>query len=306
VRVSVVVCTYAADRFEDCREAVESVRAGSYDDVEVVLVVDGDPDLADRFRTAYDDATDVVVHCNEENRGLSASRNEGVDRAAGDVVAFLDDDAVAAKDWIEELVAVYETHDAIAVGGRMAPRWVAGEPAFLPAEYYWLVGVTHRGFAEPGAEVRNTFGSNISFRRDVLEGLGGFAESIGRQGAAQLQAEEPELCTRMIQQYGQGVIYTPEAVVEHKVFAYRIRRRWLANRAFWQGYSKRGLQVLLPDVGVGAESDYLRAICFEYAPGRCLNLLRRPSIARARQLFWLVAFTALVGAGYVYGIVRWR
>jgi glycosyltransferase involved in cell wall biosynthesis len=306
VRVSVVVCTYAADLFEDCCEAVESVLTGRYDDVEVILIVDGDDDLADRFRSEYDDATDVTVHCNAENRGLSASRNEGIDRATGDVVAFLDDDAVADDDWIDELVAVYDDRDAIAVGGRMAARWVAGKPSFLPAEYYWLVGVTHRGFAEPGAEVRNTFGSNISFRREVLEELDGFAERIGRKGAAQLQAEEPELCTRMIQRYGQGVIYEPDAVVEHKVFEYRTHRRWLAGRAFWQGYSKRGLQVLLPDVEIGTESDYLQAILRQYGPERAIDLLRRPSITRARQLVWLVLFTLLVGAGYVYGVLRWR
>jgi glycosyltransferase involved in cell wall biosynthesis len=306
VRVSVVVCTYADELFADCRDAIESVRNGGYDDVEVILVVDGNDALADRFRSAYDDAPDVTVHCNDENRGLSASRNEGIARATGEVVAFLDDDAVAAADWIPELVSVYRAREAIAVGGRMAPRWVAGEPSFLPEEYYWLVGVTHRGFADAGAEVRNTFGSNISFRRDVLEELDGFAESVGRKGAAQLQAEEPELCARMIQRYGRGVIYTPDAVVEHKVFAYRTRRRWLAKRAFWQGYSKRGLQVLLPDVEISAESAYLRRIAFEYGPERCLNLLRRPSLARARQLVWLFLFTMLVGAGYAYGIVRWR
>jgi glycosyltransferase involved in cell wall biosynthesis len=306
VRVSVVVCTYADDLYDDCREAVESVRTGQYDDVEVIVVVDGNAPLAERFRRAYDDAADVTVHCNEENRGLSASRNEAIDLATGDVVAFLDDDAVADPDWIAELVSVYDARDAIAVGGRMAPRWVAGEPAFLPAEYYWLVGVTHRGFAEPGAEVRNTFGSNISFRREVLEELDGFAESIGRQGTAQLQAEEPELCARMIERYGQGVAYTPDAVVEHKVFEYRTRRLWLAKRAFWQGYSKRGLQVLLPDVSIGAESDYLRNILFAYGPERILHLLRRPSITRVRQLVWLVLFTALVGLGYAYGLLRWR
>ena len=206
MKVSVVICTYAADMYEHFEDCLESVRAQTYDDVEVVVVVDGNDALHERIADEYGDLPELTLHCNENNVGLSASRNNALEFVTGDVVALIDDDAVADERWVEELVSVYESRGALAVGGRMTPIWTAGKPDFLPEEFYWLVGVTHRGFAEAGEEVRNTFGSNISFRTEVLRELGGFATEVGRQGEKNLQAHETELCARMREEYGRGVV----------------------------------------------------------------------------------------------------
>ena len=305
MRVSVVACTHAIDRYPHLRETVESVLANGYGDREVVVVSDGSEAVYDRAREEFGDRDDVRVHLQEPNQGLLAARNAGAAVADGDVVAFIDDDAVADADWITELVGAYEDHDAIAAGGRMTPEWVAGKPAFLPAEFYWLVGVTHRGFADGEGEVRNTFGSNISFRRDVFLDLGGFDPAIGgRRGDANLQGGETELCARMRVEYGRGVYYVPDAEVAHTVFAYRTDPGWLLDRAFWQGYSKRAMETLTPDAG-GDETDFLRRLVFEFVPRRCRGLLTSPSLTGLAQLVALFAFTAAVGAGYLYGAVRW-
>jgi len=303
--VSVVLCTYAPDAYDHFTEAADSVLAQTHDDVELVVVVDGTEAVFERVRDDYGDHEGVVVHCNDENRGLLESRNRGAELASGDVVAFIDDDAVADERWIEELLAAYRDHDAIAAGGKMTPEWVAGTPGFLPAEFYWLVGVTHRGFADGEGEVRNTFGSNISFRRAVFLDLGGFDPAIGgRQGDANLQGGETELCAWMHAEHGRGVYYVPDAEVAHKVFAYRTRPSWLLDRAFWQGYSKRAMETLTPDAG-GDETDFLRRLVFEFVPRRCRGLLASPSLTGLAQLVALFVFTAAVGAGYLYGAVRW-
>jgi len=311
MRVSVVVCEHTLDRYDDCREAADSVLTQTHDDVELVLVADGNDKLCARLREDYSDHPDAVVHCNEENVGLLESRNNGAGVATGDVVAFLDDDAVADEEWVTELVAVYETHDVPAVGGRMTPAWVAGRPHFLPAEFYWLVGVTHRGYGPDGdpeaaGEVRNTFGSNISFRREVFLELGGFETEIGgRQGDANLQGGETELCARMADEYGHGVYYTPDATVAHKVFDYRTEPGWLLDRAFWQGYSKRGMEVLVEADATGAESDFLGTLVVDSLPDRLRGFATDPSVGRALQFVMVWVLTAAVGLGYLYGVVRW-
>ena len=110
---------------------------------------------------------------------------------------------------------------------------------------------------------------------------------------------------RLAREYGQGVYYTPDARVAHKVFAYRTRPGWLADRAFWQGYSKRAMETLIPD-STGEESAFLGRLLTEFLPHRLWNLLREPSRERAAQLVALIAFTGLVGFGYCYGMVKWR
>jgi glycosyltransferase involved in cell wall biosynthesis len=303
--VSVVLCTYAPEAYDHFTEAADSVLAQTYDDVELVVVVDGSEEVFERVRADYGDREDVAVHSNDENCGLLASRNRGADVANGDVVAFIDDDAVADEEWIANLVGAYEEHDAIAAGGTMTPEWVAGKPAFLPAEFYWLVGVTHRGFADGEGEVRNTFGSNISFRREVFLDLEGFDPEIGgRKGDANRQGGETELCARLRVAYGRGVYYVPGAEVAHKVFAYRTDPLWLFDRAFWQGYSKRAMETLAPDAG-GEETAFLRRLLTEFVPDRCRSLLTDPSLAGVAQLGTLLALTGTVGAGYLYGAIEW-
>ncbi|CCQ34758.1 Succinoglycan biosynthesis protein [Halorhabdus tiamatea SARL4B] len=311
MRVSVVLCTHTLDRYDDFTEAVDSVRAQTYDDVELVLVSDGSDAVFEQFRTDFGEDDDATLVKLAENRGLLEARNAGAEAASGDVVAFLDDDAIAAPDWIERLVAAYEERDALAVGGKMTPEWVAGKPSFLPEEFYWLVGVTHRGFGPDGdmdaaGEVRNTFGSNISFRRDVFLDLDGFDPRVGgRKGDANLQAEEPELGSRLQAHYGEGVWYVPDAEVAHKVFEYRTRLWWLLDRAFWQGYSKRAMEVLVEDDG-GEEGAFLGALIKEFVPSRLSGLFREPSRERGMQFLMLFVLTSVVGTGYLYGMKRYR
>jgi glycosyltransferase involved in cell wall biosynthesis len=317
MRVSVVLCTHTLDRYDHLREAARSVQDGTYDDWELVLVSDGNPEVAERMReefAAEREAGDCVVHENDENLGLLGARNNGAAVASGDVVAFLDDDAIADERWLELLVDAYETRDRIAVGGRMVGAWVAGKPDFLPAEFYWLVGVTHRGFGPDGGwdgwttegEVRNTMGSNISFRAETFDALDGFETDIGgRRGDNHLQGGETELCARMAAEFDEGVWYVPEAEVAHKVFEYRTEPKWLLERAFWQGYSKRGMEHFVPE-SAGEEDAFLGDLLTEFLPRRLRSLVRRPSTAKLSQLVFLGLCTAFVGFGYCYGAAKWR
>jgi glycosyltransferase involved in cell wall biosynthesis len=306
MKVSVIICTYSLDIYDHFDEAVESVLDQTYDDIELILVSDGNEAVYERMREDYGDLENVIVTMTDENVGISEARNHGIKHASGDVVAQIDDDAIADPEWIAELVKVYEETDAIAAGGKMTPAWVAGKPEFLPEEFYWLIGVTHRGFAESGEEVRNTFGSNISFRREVIEALGGFDANVGRKGDAEIQAHESELGTRLRREFGRGVIYNPDAKVAHKVFDYRTEPVWLTKRAFWQGYSKRALETLIPDAESGEESDFLRFLLLDSIPMRLREVISRRSFTAVSQLVWLVLLTGLVGFGYLYGIVKWR
>jgi glycosyltransferase involved in cell wall biosynthesis len=306
MEVSVIICTYSEDVYDDFQEAVESILEQTYDHIELVLISDGNEGVYQRMQADYSDLPETIVSQTDENVGISAARNHGINLATGDIVAQIDDDAIADPDWVAELISTYEETGAVAVGGQMTPKWVAGKPEFLPEEFYWLVGVTHRGFAEPGEEVRNTFGSNISFRREVIEELGGFDPHVGRKGEAEIQAHESELGTRLRHEFGRGVVYNPDAKVAHKVFDYRTEPLWLIKRAFWQGYSKRALETLLPDAGTDEESDFLSFLLFESIPERVRRFVSTWSFTVLSQLVWLVMLTGLVGLGYLYGIVKWR
>jgi glycosyltransferase involved in cell wall biosynthesis len=303
--VSVIICTYDPAMYEHFLEAVESVQEQSYEPLEIVIVVDGTESIFKRVRQHFDSQDNILVQCNDENLGVSASRTRGAELASGEVVAFIDDDAIAESHWIATLADSYNKNDVLAAGGQMTGKWIDGRPRHLPEEFNWLVGVSFPDFAKPGEEVRNTFESNISFRRDVFLKLGGYNPMFGPNAESYSHSEGAELGHRLQRRYDRGVVYVPEAVVAHKVFTWRTELPWLLKRAFWQGYSKRRMeQMILSDVSA-EERRFLRQLLTKSVPQRIAQLVREPDLPGLSQLTSLGVLTLSVGLGYFYGVLRW-
>ncbi len=303
--VSAIVCTHSLDNYPNLVEAVDSLLSQTHTEMEVTVAVDGDAKLFEKVSTHYGGNRAVKAVLLKESVGVSGARNAGIKAAKGDIIAFIDDDAVAEKGWVENLLSTYREYDAAAVGGKVLPVWLGDKPDYLPEELYWLVGITHEGFAEEKVvEVRNTFGPNMSFKKEVFQKAGMFNENLGfaRRGTSYIQAEEPELALRMRRELGKGVIYNPRAVVYHKIPPAKVRVGLLLKRAFYQGYSK----ALLKKLGISADSvaterSYLKALLFEYIPGRLRRFYRLPEL---KKILVLVACIGAVGLGFVYGYLK--
>jgi hypothetical protein len=102
-----------------------------------------------------------------------------------------------------------------------------------------------------------------------------------------------------------GVVYTPDAEVGHKVFAWRTDTRWLLERSFWQGYSKRAMESLVSADSSAEESAFLNQLLIEFVPRRVKGLLTDPSGPKAKQLGTVFMLTATIGCGYLYGVLTW-
>jgi GT2 family glycosyltransferase len=252
--VSVVVCCYTEDRWDDICGALGSVLPQLREGDELVVAVDHAPELADRVRAWFPEA--VVVE-NTQARGLSGARNTGIAAARAEIVAFLDDDATAESDWLDRLLAPYERPEVVAVGGRVVPRWDAGRPAWFPEEFDWVVGCTYAGHPGEG-EIRNVIGANMSFRREVFAELGGFDDRVGRIGKLPSGCEETELCIRVRQRRPGAVIwYSPDAVVHHRVRPERATRAYFRRRCVAEGGSKTRVSKLVgARDGLSSERSY--------------------------------------------------
>lgn len=214
-RVSIVLCAYTADRWRELMAALDSVRRQTRPPQEIILVIDHNPPLLARARTQL---SDVVTIENRQLRGLSGARNSGIAIASGEVIAFMDEDATAASDWLERLTAGYDDSEVLGVGGAIEPVWVTGRPTWFPPEFDWVVGCTYLGMSEETSRVRNLIGCNMSFRREVFQQVGGFRSEIGRVGTRPVGCEETELCIRLNQHQPRGrLLYEPQARVFHQV-----------------------------------------------------------------------------------------
>ena len=234
--VTVVICAYTERRWDDLAAAVRSVQAQSLHPLELILVIDHNPQLAIRSRAAF---PDVTVLENTEARGLSGARNTAIATAHGDILAFMDEDAVAEPHWLERLVAGYVDESVVGVGGSIVPDWLVSKPAWFPAEFLWVVGCTYLGMPESVKSVRNLIGCNMSFRAALFQSVGGFRNDIGRVGTRPVGCEETELCIRARQNLpGKTLIYEPLAVVHHRVPANRCTWAYFLSRCYSEGLSK--------------------------------------------------------------------
>ena len=229
---SVVIPTYnRPDRLRECLHhlALQTVSP------EMIVVVDGSDD--DRTLRLVRAEFPQVVHVrNTAGRGKTPeSRNIGLNYVTSDVVAFLDDDANARQDWLDQLLRRYRDDDVAGVGGS-ALNGIAGErSAGIGAVGLLLPDgrLTGNFAADPGrdVDVDHLLGANMSFRREALLLIGG----IHGDYPGTCLREETDIALR-VGRLGKRLIYTPNAVVDHIPGAYargeRFDRRYtyFANR----------------------------------------------------------------------------
>ena len=301
--VSVVICAHLEERLADTIAAVNSVRRQSLAPAEIVVVADHNPGLRRRLSAAL---PDVTVVGNQEARGLSGGRNTGIAMTRGDIVAFLDDDAVADPGWLKFFADSYCDPAVAGVGGLTLPSWDTRRPWWFPAEFDWVVGCSYVGMPASPAPVRNLLGGNASYRREVFGVVGGFRAGIGRSaGKRPLGCEETELCIRLRQRLpGSVLLFDNRAVIWHKVPAARSRFSYFLSRCYAEGLSKAMVtrSVGVRD-GLSAERSYSsRTLPAGVARGIAAALAG--DVAGLGRSAAIVAGLAAAGAGYGAGSVH--
>jgi glycosyltransferase involved in cell wall biosynthesis len=308
--VSIITTVYTQDRFKDITELLDSLAAQSYKNTETLIVAERLPELAEDIKKyiAGKGYSGMRVLFNEGEWGSYPSRNLGIGEARGDIIAFVDDDALPFPDWVEQTVKVYdEDSSVIGVTGPILPLWQDKRMDWFPRELYWIASCSFRQFAER-TEVRNGFCTNLSFRREAFDKCGRFKSSLAGEGWGksdwqQPAAQETEFCLRVKRDTGQRIVYDPGVRVRHKVYGYRLSTAFLARRAYWEGYAKAIMDRLNRTCGYGkmvlsTEYELLRYILFKLMLRTVGRLFRQPATAR-RRLWALIVVLFSIAGGYL-------
>ncbi|WP_282146559.1 glycosyltransferase [Alteromonas stellipolaris] len=240
--ISVVICTY--NRYDVLKKAIDSLTKQSLDDEKFeILVIDNTPNaeggkgaLAKKEFESIKNLTYVF----EKTPGLSNARNVGYKLARSNYISYLDDDAIASSEWVEEVLKAFEGFENVGVvGGRIAPIWEIPRPSWLGDALVGNVSVVDWGGELRVAGDEEWFaGANISFSKQVLEEAGGFSTNLGRKGGGQvlLSNEESEVLN-FVKQSEYIEVYNPKASVDHLVEKKRLTRDWFRRRSAWQAAS---------------------------------------------------------------------
>jgi glycosyltransferase involved in cell wall biosynthesis len=298
--VTVVICAYTEDRWDDLVLAVESIAGQSPAPRKLIVVVDHNERLLARVRARFPEHRSVP---NQEQQGLSGARNTAVRLATGDVIAFLDDDARARPGWLAAMAALFGDPRVLCVGGRVNPIWPGERPRWFPAEFDWVVGCSYIGLPSRVAPVRNPIGSAMAFRTGPLRAVPGFDTSIGRVGTTPLGCEETELTIRLQRANPSGVVlYDPAIVADHRVTPARTSARYFRSRCWSEGVSKA---VVRRKVGASEALSAERAYVSRVLPMGLLRGLASPPHGWLRASAIAVGL-AWTGAGYLTTLARTR
>lgn len=301
-KVSVVICTYTLQRLWDIRQAVQSVLVQTLEPYEIIVAVDHNRELFRRLKAQLPSEVKFVL--NKADRGAVATDNVGIKCSSGDVVAFLDDDAVAKKDWLEHLVKHYNDHSVAAVGGRLVSVWNNGRPCWFPEELDWVVGGTYKGHPEVRTTVRNLILCNMSVRKQGFLSVGFFTPNLGRSKNWGTGAES-EFFLRLKHQLPDAIIlYEPDAVVYHKVPPQRTSLKYVVLRSYNEGFHKAIIEkasAKLTKRPLSTEVVYLRYVLFTSIPEKLRYFYKKGSLSQAGLI--LTSITA-TGMGYLLGRIK--
>lgn len=224
MKISVAIITY--NRPKDVNECIRSILLCNKKPFEIVIV-DDSPDketsrIFHEIKPELDSSgiSSKYVH-NEKKLGQTAARNQSIKLCSGDVVAFLDDDAIVSPDWAQAIDDGYSNRNVVGVGG--PALLVDGElrPIFpIDGSEENQNKITKFGKIEDGSskwipprpvQTEHFLGANMSFKKSVLLRTGGFDPNYtGNQ-----LREETDLCVG-IAKTGKILIYHPGALVLHK------------------------------------------------------------------------------------------
>ena len=227
MRVSIVICTL--NRAQSLSETLECLRFQNYQDFEVVVVNGPSTDETEQILKPWMDRI-RFDRCPVPN--LSVSRNIGIRAAGGDIVAFIDDDALPEFDWLSQALAAFDDDGVAGVGGIVFDHTgVTLQYKYSAANRFAETAVRQdRPYDEqcfPGSfQFPYLQGTNALFRRDALLRIGGFDETFD------YYLDETDVCVRLIDA-GYTLRQLADAPVHHKFLPSGIRDHQRVVTNWW-------------------------------------------------------------------------
>ena len=240
--LTVCICTHDRPRYvRDCLDGL--LRQTVARDGFTILLVDSASSLdaaAELRRLAtHHDARLIRL----ERPGVSLARNAGAWAARTQFIAYIDDDAIPATDWVETILnaIVQPGRRPALIGGRILPKWEAPLPSWWPASLRGVLSIIEhegRGEYRTAAVPKDLepYAANVVVHVLSLLAAGGFGGAIGRYGNSLLSDEEVQLAWTL-QDAGYSVRYDSRITVHHQIQARRLEPEWLLARLYWQGAS---------------------------------------------------------------------
>jgi glycosyltransferase involved in cell wall biosynthesis len=243
IKISVVICTYnRAAYIESALNSliVQSIPKNSF---EVIVVNNNSTDNTEVICKAF-----IAKHhdyqlyfLNERQQGASFARNTGASFAKGDLLCFMDDDAIAVPDYLAKIIDFFATHsDAGGLGGRIIPKYIPDEPKWMSYYVSSLVGnFDYNNEVCVFKTGKYPLESNMIIKTEDFKSIGGFNVNLpGVVGTLRIGGEGKDFFYRL-QATGKKIYYHPDIIVFHIVEVNKLTKEYMYRVASGIGRGER-------------------------------------------------------------------
>ena len=241
--LSAIICTYNREKY--LYNVLASLANNDIDvsKYEIVLVNNNSTDNTEseyqRFKTDYPNVS--TIYCIETNQGLSYARNRGIAESHGDLIVYVDDDALVNEKYLSTYFNFFENHSEFdAAGGPIIPKYETSEPEWM--SHYTkllLTGYLYKGEVETEF-VGNAYpgGGNAAYRKSVFDKVGLFNVELGRKGVGLMGSEEKDIFDKM-RGLGMRICYLPSAILYHLIPDFKLKHDYLVRLSYAIGRGER-------------------------------------------------------------------
>ena len=213
-------------------ETIKSINNQSFKDFEIILSTNKQK-IEDNIINRLGKKVKIIK---TTKSGLSHAKNKGIKEAKGEIISFLDDDAIANENWLQNLSKSFSNKKIGIVGGPIYPIWPKTgvksiKNSSLAKEWLSLIDISATKIF-----IDRIFGCNFSVKRNLFSEFGLFSTQLGRRNGGFLGGEDTEFCNRIKKKY--KILYNPDVIISHIIDSERLTLKWIYKRAYYGGYSK--------------------------------------------------------------------
>jgi glycosyltransferase involved in cell wall biosynthesis len=240
-RTSIIICTFNREKYlPACLDHLKQQTADP-DSYEIVIVnnnsTDSTKSICENFQKE-----NPHIHCSyieEERPGLSYARNSGVNAAKGEIVCFIDDDAFAHRDYVQNLSnCIDKLPELTAFGGKILPVFESEKPKWLSRWLMPLVSVLDKGDSLKRFKGKEyPIGANMGCKKLLIVELNYFNCDLGRKGTELLGGEEKDFFYKLKKK--EPIFYLPDVVVDHIIPENRLTFDYIKRMGIGIGRSER-------------------------------------------------------------------
>ncbi len=228
--LDIVICTYQREELLlDCISALD-IQSIYPHDWGVVVVNNASATLSSKTLDTLSQH-DYITVVNETSAGLSNARNCGIANSKARWLAFLDDDAKAPVDYIDQIFKIIKEESWDCFGGHIRSWWRYGKPRWLSDDYGSKPFLSKDRI---NLTQKHNWGSNIIIRKSSLDAIGHFPTEIGMRGYKLGYAAENIVQDR-IREKGLSIGYDPNLYIDHVVMAHKLKLQWHLKSAYATG-----------------------------------------------------------------------